>query len=94
MIDRVPNVDMDATRRDQIVGEAKFLRALHYYWQWQQLVGWKDMTRSSPLPTGPAWITRTGRGSPGRPCSILQAASHPKQPMQREASTSHMCLLA
>ena len=32
VIDRVPAVDMDATRRDQIVGEAKFLRALHYYW--------------------------------------------------------------
>ena len=23
---------MDATRRDQVVAEAKFLRALHYYW--------------------------------------------------------------
>jgi hypothetical protein len=32
VIDRVPAVEMEATRRDQIVGEAKFLRALHYYW--------------------------------------------------------------
>ena len=31
VIARVPNVPMDATRRDQIVAEAKFLRALHYY---------------------------------------------------------------
>jgi starch-binding outer membrane protein, SusD/RagB family len=31
VIDRVPAIDMDATRRDQIVGEAKFLRAVHYY---------------------------------------------------------------
>ena len=32
VIARVPAVEMDATRRAQIVGEAKFLRALHYYW--------------------------------------------------------------
>ena len=32
VIERVPAVPMNATRRDQIVGEAKFLRALHYYW--------------------------------------------------------------
>jgi hypothetical protein len=33
VIARVPGIDnMDATRRDQIVAEAKFLRALHYYW--------------------------------------------------------------
>ena len=32
VIARVPEVPMDATRRDQIVAEAKFLRALHYYW--------------------------------------------------------------
>jgi starch-binding outer membrane protein, SusD/RagB family len=32
VIDRVPTVEMDATRRDQIVGEAKFLRAVHYYY--------------------------------------------------------------
>ena len=31
VIARVPAVNMDATRRDQIVAEAKFLRALHYY---------------------------------------------------------------
>lgn len=31
VIERVPNIDMGATRRDQIVGEAKFLRAVHYY---------------------------------------------------------------
>jgi hypothetical protein len=31
VIDRVPAINMDPTRRDQIVGEAKFLRALHYY---------------------------------------------------------------
>jgi starch-binding outer membrane protein, SusD/RagB family len=31
VIARVPDVPMDATRRDQIVAEAKFLRALHYY---------------------------------------------------------------
>ena len=31
VIDRVPAIDMDATRRDQVVGEAKFLRAVHYY---------------------------------------------------------------
>lgn len=31
VIERVPAIDMDATRRDQIVGEAKFLRAVHYY---------------------------------------------------------------
>ena len=32
VIARVPAIDMDATRRDQIVAQAKFLRALHYYW--------------------------------------------------------------
>ncbi|HET6228699.1 MAG TPA: RagB/SusD family nutrient uptake outer membrane protein [Longimicrobiaceae bacterium] len=32
VIAHVPTVEMDATRRDQIVGEAKFIRALHYYW--------------------------------------------------------------
>jgi hypothetical protein len=32
VIDRVPDVPMNETRRDQIVAEAKFLRALHYYW--------------------------------------------------------------
>lgn len=32
VIARVPAIEMDATRRDQIVGEAKFLRALHYYY--------------------------------------------------------------
>ncbi|HVF40531.1 MAG TPA: RagB/SusD family nutrient uptake outer membrane protein [Gemmatimonadaceae bacterium] len=32
VIERVPTIDMNATRRDQIVGEAKFLRAVHYYW--------------------------------------------------------------
>jgi starch-binding outer membrane protein, SusD/RagB family len=33
VIARVPNIEnMDATRRDQVVAEAKFLRALHYYW--------------------------------------------------------------
>jgi starch-binding outer membrane protein, SusD/RagB family len=31
VIDRVPAIEMDGTRRDQIVGEAKFLRAMHYY---------------------------------------------------------------
>jgi hypothetical protein len=31
VIDRVPTVEMDATRRDQVVAEAKFLRATHYY---------------------------------------------------------------
>lgn len=31
-IDRVPNVEMDAARRDQLVAEAKYLRALHYYY--------------------------------------------------------------
>lgn len=31
VIDRVPGVEMDAELRDRIVGEAKFLRALHYY---------------------------------------------------------------
>ena len=31
VIDRVPNVPMDATRKAQIIGEAKFLRAMHYY---------------------------------------------------------------
>ncbi len=31
VIDRVPAIDMDPTRRDQIVGEAKFLRSVHYY---------------------------------------------------------------
>ncbi len=31
VIDRVPAISMDTTRRGQIVGEAKFLRALHYY---------------------------------------------------------------
>ena len=31
VIGRVPDVPMDATRRDQIVAEAKFLRGLHYY---------------------------------------------------------------
>ncbi len=32
VIDRVPEVPMNETRRNQIVGEAKFLRAVHYYW--------------------------------------------------------------
>jgi len=32
VIDRVPNVPMNDTRKAQIIGEAKFLRALHYYW--------------------------------------------------------------
>ncbi|MGZ8377567.1 MAG: RagB/SusD family nutrient uptake outer membrane protein [Gemmatirosa sp.] len=32
VIDRVPDVEMDATRKAQIIGEAKFLRAVHYYW--------------------------------------------------------------
>lgn len=32
VIARVPEVDMDEERRDQIVAEAKFLRGLHYYW--------------------------------------------------------------
>lgn len=33
VIARVPEIDnMNATRRDQVVAEAKFLRALHYYW--------------------------------------------------------------
>lgn len=32
VIDRVPNVTMDDTRKAQIIGEAKFLRALHYYY--------------------------------------------------------------
>ena len=31
VIARVPSIDMNTTRRDQIVGEAKFLRAMHYY---------------------------------------------------------------
>ena len=31
MIARVPAVPMNETRREQIVGEAKLLRALHYY---------------------------------------------------------------
>jgi hypothetical protein len=31
VIARVPSVPMDSTRRSQIVAEAKFLRALHYY---------------------------------------------------------------
>ena len=31
VIDRVPGVPMDATRKAQIIGEAKFLRAMHYY---------------------------------------------------------------
>jgi len=32
VIDRVPAIPMDTLRRARIVGEAKFLRALHYYW--------------------------------------------------------------
>jgi hypothetical protein len=32
VIARVPGIDMDATLRDQIVAEAKFLRSVHYYW--------------------------------------------------------------
>src|SRR5687768_10528194 len=31
VIARVPDVEMDETRRNQAVGEGKFLRALHYY---------------------------------------------------------------
>ena len=31
VIDRVPGVPMDETRKAQIIGEAKFLRAMHYY---------------------------------------------------------------
>jgi hypothetical protein len=32
VIDRVPNIDMDATLRDRFVAEAKFLRGLYYYY--------------------------------------------------------------
>jgi starch-binding outer membrane protein, SusD/RagB family len=32
VIDHVPAINMDPTRRDQIVAEAKFLRSMHYYW--------------------------------------------------------------
>jgi hypothetical protein len=32
VIARVPEIAMDEERRDQVVAEAKFLRALHYYW--------------------------------------------------------------
>jgi hypothetical protein len=33
VIGRVPNIEnMDATRREQVIAEAKFLRGLHYYW--------------------------------------------------------------
>jgi starch-binding outer membrane protein, SusD/RagB family len=32
VINRVPAVPMNETRKNQIIGEAKFLRALHYYW--------------------------------------------------------------
>lgn len=32
VIERVADVSMDATRRDQIIAEAKFLRAQHYYY--------------------------------------------------------------
>ena len=31
VIDRVPAINMDAVQRDQIVAQAKFLRAMHYY---------------------------------------------------------------
>jgi starch-binding outer membrane protein, SusD/RagB family len=31
VIGNVPKIDMNVTRRDRIVGEAKFLRALHYF---------------------------------------------------------------
>jgi starch-binding outer membrane protein, SusD/RagB family len=31
VIGRVPSITMDTTRRSQIVGQAKFLRAMHYY---------------------------------------------------------------
>ena len=31
VIDNVPGIAMDVTRRERIVGEAKFLRALHYF---------------------------------------------------------------
>jgi hypothetical protein len=31
VIDKVPAIEMDPTRRNQIIGEAKFLRAMHYY---------------------------------------------------------------
>ena len=33
-IARVPGVPMDAARKAQLVAEAKFLRALHYYYTW------------------------------------------------------------
>lgn len=32
VIDHVPGINMDPTRRDQIVAEAKFLRSMHYFW--------------------------------------------------------------
>src|SRR5262245_5427612 len=32
VIDHVPGITMDETRKAQIIGEAKFLRAMHYYW--------------------------------------------------------------
>ena len=32
VIERVPAIEMDETRKNQVIAEAKFLRALHYYW--------------------------------------------------------------
>lgn len=32
VIDRVPAIQMDTVRRNQIIAEAKFLRSVHYYW--------------------------------------------------------------
>lgn len=32
VIDRVPDVPMNETRKAQIIAEAKFLRSVHYYW--------------------------------------------------------------
>jgi starch-binding outer membrane protein, SusD/RagB family len=31
-IGRIPAIEMNETRKAQLIGEAKFLRALHYYW--------------------------------------------------------------
>lgn len=57
VIARVPSITMDATRRDQIVGEAKFLRGLAY-WHLMTLYG-----PNAPLITDTVSYTTRGASS-------------------------------
>ncbi len=58
VIERVPEIDMDPTRRASIVGEAKFLRALSYFY----LVRfWGDVPLITSLEEASAEVARTSK---------------------------------